>query len=246
MKHAWSMRGVCVSISFPSFIMTTLTECGLKESLSRMMDIHQRRYAGPFPTCLGVPSLTLFRQDERIIELSLNSSIISRRYMSNSDGTPSFDLVMKWKGRRCEDCESLACDEGFLVAMSRHFGDDIDSLVIDSVTKDMKSVIRVDIDAGANIARLKGILEATMALELCQCERNMVHDGCMVCFTCMAGLPEKDLCKHMCGVCHETAAAPIEKTECCQQWIHSQCLRKCGPRCPFCRAFAASAVTSAS
>lgn len=193
-----------------------ITTQGIRIVLQRMIEVIDKTSATTdMPT-----SLFLRRGDERIIEMFLRKA-----YRRNEEDR-RYEVVVRWD----VDCdiEEFGCP--FVRAMNRYFNNEISCTTIDVITDDLKDLSQKD--AVPEIFRM---LIKILTIEFCSCEFGLVEQGDEVCFTCMAGLEEEDLAKYMCGVCHDTCNAPIEKTKCCTQWIHTHCSRKCGIRCPFCR-----------
>ena len=79
-------------------------------------------------------------------------------------------------------------------------------------------------------------IKTALTCELCSCGRSMKPEGELTCLSCLAECREEDMCKHMCGVCHDVCNARIIQTSCCKQYIHDACRINCKNKCPYCRA----------
>lgn len=123
----------------------------------------------------------------------------------------------------------------FRSALARHFGEPDARMSVALMDASFKS-LRTEEDA------LPGALEViqrVLDLEICGCGRSVKPAERIVCTTCVLECGEEDAAKHTCGVCKDLVVAPIERTKCCGQHIHSACARRCSlvsTRCPFCRA----------
>lgn len=196
-----------------------ITKQGLRMVLLRMIgNIHTNSVDLPF-------SLFLRREDERVIEVFL------RKAYHRNDDEHRYEVVVRWDVEI--DVDEYAGEvDPYVRAMNRYFGNNISCVTLEIITDDLKDLTQKDA-----IPEIFRMVNKLLKLEFCACEFGMIEQGDAVCFTCLVGLEQEDLSKHMCGVCHDTCNAPIEKTKCCTQWIHKHCSKKCGIRCPFCRVY---------
>lgn len=205
---------------------TKITEVGLRETIKRLIATTQ------CPLCndchLGrrrSEEAHLFREDGRFLCL-----YVIRHISATSN---LYEVVVSW-----HDVDGVEEDASeispFLNAMDRFMGSNA-SETLAYVNE------RGITELGGNhqkdrIPCILNALHRALHAQLCPCERNMIADDGMVCFTCSLSLTEEDVAMHLCGVCKDCCMAPIRKTPCCEQYIHKACYDKCHPKvCPFCR-----------
>lgn len=199
---------------------TNITLCGLRAMVQQML---KDAADGRWDLCKAIA----FTADGHAVALTLNvcGSMVELCACWRPDSETSVHPLD----------EDLVETDPFFAAVSRHlgqFGTRMNLAVMDTECKDLKS--KDDALPGA-LERIQRLLD----LEMCDCGRMVKPSERLVCNTCILECGEEDVAKHVCGVCKELAVAPIEKTKCCDQHIHSVCLDKCigvSDKCPFCRA----------
>lgn len=209
---------------------TPITECGLRIAFERMMHT-----VANSDEDLGVArnvSLFLFRSDQHMFEVSFDKGSFRRNEETN-EYERVYEMVLQWH-ETCNPNDDMG-DDIFVEAMNRYFGVGTACLTLDVVRKDLRSVFQPCRFRDC-AAKAYHTLRKLMVLDVCECKMNMIEEGNLMCLTCCAGLEEKDLAIHMCGICHDICQAQIHQTQCCKQWIHVACHNKCGHVCPFCRA----------
>ena len=90
------------------------------------------------------------------------------------------------------------------------------------------------------VSDLTKLLQAMLQSQMCACRQHLIVDNQNCCFTCDLNLTPEGLSQHTCPVCLERCVAPVQKLECCGNWIHVACLKKHvytsqNKGCPLCR-----------
>lgn len=223
MKTSLRVPYLCFATSMHALQPTKVTEAGLRVALTRMMGAPKRNNR-----------LFLFREDGRMIEVKLIDTGTVSQSPSTSEPQPLYELVARWYETTMGEGETMLddADSKFVPAMTRFFGVPNPCLTVEIMRPDLTSFFK----SQDSVPKCVDMLQRLLTLKLCECGINMIGDDECVCLTCAVGLEDKDIAKHMCGVCHDVCIKTIVTTECCGQWIHDVCRRKCWLRCPFCRA----------
>jgi hypothetical protein len=193
---------------------TKITEVGLRATLQRMMARIINKRSHP---------LFIFRTDGRTIRVTITART---SFIYEPGDETFFDVRASWH-------DAYGYDSAFVAAMNMFYDTEISHINLAQVSASL-CFSKTGLDAVPTI--LSKLLQV-VSLELCTCEKCVIPDGEVVCYTCALGVREEDVNRHMCGICYEICVAPVTKQTCCGQYIHSACKAKCmGLVCPFCRA----------
>lgn len=136
-----------------------------------------------------------------------------------------------------EHSESVKRDDDFCDAFAVFLGGQIgeDRLSLPLMTENLRCPIKDD----DLVPRICAILSKAVSAELCACGKQIVAQNDEMCFTCMLGLeasnPSEPSMNLSCPICSRFMSKQSPLTSCCKRMSHGPCLRKCSPRCPFCR-----------
>lgn len=197
-----------------------ITLDGLRLAFRTMIRNHERT---------PPPSLFLKRGDGHILEVAMRKLV---RYGEHE--TQRFEVVVHWDIEN--EMEELS---PFVSALNRYMCSPASAYTVEVIDANLCAIDNEDA-----APKCFDVIKKLLTMEMCSCDFGVVEENEVVCLTCLACLAEKDMSKHLCGVCHERCNAQIQTTKCCHQWIHTHCKQRCGLRCPFCRSVRINTTTT--
>ncbi len=208
---------------------THISKLGLRVTLQRMINILQNQIN--IPSVSKHMEFSIITNEEKKILVCLKEFIESNEvgynvildfshYNNESDTISSNILYHFWKDIPCFSCTK-----------SR--------FVISNINSECLQFYDNTIDP---IDHMLNLINIAINLSICQCNKNVILDDESICLTCNLGL--KDECNkvHFCSICQTKNYSTIIKLNCCNQYIHEQCLnsyKKINPissrNCPLCK-----------
>lgn len=207
---------------------TKVSLIGLRQVLKRLMNTVKDKCDDCCNCNKQSDELFLWREDGNFLKLW-----VVKNDPIKDENPCAYDVVVSWHDEIEQYEDDCNYELDFSNAMNRYYNTHGHStMTLAFMTEDCTFVYDNEKDAIPKIhSKLAKLLDQT----LCYCEKNIISDGHLVCYTCMMNLTEEDLDKHKCGICLNECLAPITKTTCCGQYIHKACVSKCKKKCPYCR-----------